>query len=215
MKTQKKRLYLTTSLGTAVIAAVVIFTGYALWFAYHSSHLANASLQSANQVSSEVPKLPDITSFATCKTAPGSHLMMTNPEQCVAATGKKYTSNTKYLIITQWNIEVPLTTPVENANYTIAAGNSNEAYLSLTKTHTTACHAGSDSIGSYVRFMTGEIDTRTGASLLSEHPQAVNVGSYYYYYTPPQSICTSGVTSLQSQSIYAAFRQAIQRAKAD
>lgn len=78
-------------MGLVLAALLVGALGYILWFAIHSVHVADSALKSANHVSSDIPKTQPVTSFDTCKKAPGSKLLQTFPEQCVTSGGKKFT----------------------------------------------------------------------------------------------------------------------------
>jgi hypothetical protein len=73
-----------------IILGVLVFTG---WYAYHSQQVANASLQNANKVSSDIPKVAPITTFDACKKAGSSKILQTYPEQCVTKAGKRFTDS--------------------------------------------------------------------------------------------------------------------------
>jgi len=78
-------------IGMVSAAIVLAAVGFTIWFAYNSSQMADKTLQSANKVSKDIPKLPSVDSFEACKKSPGSKMLLTYPEQCVTTTGKKFT----------------------------------------------------------------------------------------------------------------------------
>ena len=118
MKTYKKRARITTA-ATVLAVVVAAVVGFTVWFAYHSSQVADSTLKSANKVSSDIPKVPAITDFASCEKAGGSKTLQTYPEQCVTTSGKKYTDTPKYLVIKEWGVKIPLSTNDSSVYYEV------------------------------------------------------------------------------------------------
>ncbi len=193
MKTHKKRLHVTLGVMTVVAALVVLIASYALWFAYHSARVADTSLKSANKVSSDVPKQPPITTFKACKTAPRSKMLLTYPEQCITAAGKTFTDTTqsRFLMIKEWNVKIPLSVNINDATYLVDSRFPNVAVLSLKRLDATGCSVRKGTLGEISRFTKSTMDVATGASMISEFPTATQVGSYYYVYHIPQAYCDS------------------------
>jgi len=158
MKTHKQRFHTTLVILTAAGLLVLAVLGYSVWFALHSSHLAELSLQSANKVSNDVPKVPVIATFTACQKAPRSVLLQTYPEQCVTAGGKKFTDAQKYLTIKEWQVRVPLGSAVDaGAYYTVNKDqpSANPVYLTVyaTETDQLVGPAGVSCKGEYVAYL--------------------------------------------------------------
>ncbi len=213
MKTHKKRARITTmaTVLAVVVAAAVSFT---VWFAYHSAQLADASLKSANKVSGDMPKLPQITDFDSCKKAGGSKLLQTYPAQCVTQSGKTFTEALKYLTIKEWGVEIPLTSTVSDATYAVKAGAPDSVYLSLNSLSSTACRANDVSMGAIRRFTYADADPLSGKTLRSENPTAVKIGNYYFYYEQPQDGCGDTIGVVKDSNIKAAFSVAVSHIQA-
>jgi hypothetical protein len=192
-----------------MILGVLVFTG---WYAYHSQQVANTSLQSANKVSRDIPKVAPITTFDACKKAAGSKMLQTYPEQCVTKAGKSFTDTTQaqYMVIKEWNVKMPLTANIRDAYYVINPDLPSAAYLSLTSLKNTSCSASDITLASINRFTAQDMDKERGVTILSEHPTATKVGNYYYSPVFPQAACDTGKVQLpQNVSFRQEFGQAI------
>jgi len=112
------------------------------------------------------------------------------------------------LVIQEWGIKMPLSSPISDAYYYF---NNGYAYLSVQSLSNTQCAANSTSEGVIGRFSPTDLDPQTNKTLLSEHStDSVRVGSYYYFYTHPQSGCSSDLSILNQASIdIGAFEQAV------
>jgi len=186
VKTHKKRLRVALTAIIAAVAVVALTIGYTVWFAYHSAHLADASLKSANAVSKDVPKLPQITTFDQCKAAPKSKLLETYPEQCVTAAGKTFTGTAQptYLVIKEWGVRLLLPSNLQSMDYQIKGG---YAYLGSPQVAALAstCTTEGAPLGMLERTR-GLPDGITGSYM--------KLGGYYYIYFGSQSSCTDGAT---------------------
>jgi len=212
MKRQKKRLHNRVTVIAAVVVVAATALGYATWFAYHSSQVAEASLKSANKVSSDIPKLPQITTFDACKTAHGSKLLQTYPEQCVTVTGKKFVDNPKYLVIKEWGVKLPLSANITDAYYYIRPGFPSGAYFSPSSLKTTDCRANDISLAGISRVKASDIDETTGKTVVSEHPDAVKVGNHYYVPDYPQAGCDASPAHIpQNVDLRSEFSSAMRR----
>jgi hypothetical protein len=110
-------------------------------------------------------------------------------------TTKKTTTSTdqQYLTIKEWSVKLPLTSDLNGAYYALKSG-SNSAYLSLNQYKGTDCAADQVSLGLIQRFLATDKDD-DGNTLLSDFPQAVKVGDWYYQYQHPQAGCNGTVDS--------------------
>lgn len=175
-QTVRRKLAVLWALGAVILAGV----GFTVWFAYHSSQAADTALKSANKVSSDVPKTPVVNSYDTCTKAPGSKILTTSPSQCITAGGKTFTETTqaaKYLVITEWQVRIPLAaSDITDAEYTLSSG-GDMAHIT-TKALTAAvakvpgCHSGLNDI--YLSRSKTEPELTPGWG-----PK--KVGSYYYF----------------------------------
>lgn len=215
MKIRKRQTRL--ALVKIVAALVVLGIGYTVWFAYHSAQVADKTLQSANKVSSDVPKVAAITTFDTCKKSPGSKLLQTSPEQCVAKSGKTFTDPTpvKYLVVKEWGVKVPLSAEISDAVYLIKPDVPGGAYLSLTSLARTRCTAANVSMGAYIRFTKNETWGIENRKMLEIYPSAAKVGNYYYAYERAQDGCSEQIGAARMTSIQNAFETAIKGVVAD
>ncbi|HSX15350.1 MAG TPA: hypothetical protein VLF40_01035 [Candidatus Saccharimonadales bacterium] len=189
--------------GMVSAAIVLAAIGFTIWYAYHSSQLAEQTLSSANKVSKDVPNLPAVDSFETCKKSPGSKLLLTSPEQCITTTGKKFTDggqSNAYLVITEWHVRLPLAkADLDDAQYTY---NASTGLVHIT-TKTLAskvgalsgCKSGLNNLYLTRSKTEPELENRWGDK---------KIGSYYYsqaIVTEPD--CVAQLTTAQSASISA------------
>jgi len=214
MATHKKRLHVAVGVIVTVAVAVVLAAGYAVWFAYHSAHLANASLKSANSVSKDIPKLPQITTFDGCKNAPKSKLLETYPEQCVTATGKQFTGTAqpKYLVIKEWGVKIPYAGD-DTFTYQLKAA-SNGSGIQVSSEQLAAKYGCANyGAGSITRLRGNEAadpNGDTAAQLQTTRPDIVTkLGNYYYLFVHDQAECSdiasSGYQSVANNTVKASL----------
>lgn len=119
-------------------------------------------------------------------------LDVTNDSTQTTAHKKTNASSQKYLTLSEWDVKIPLTSALIDAYYVFQNG---AVYLSLNSYKGTDCAADSVSLGAISRFTASDRDSDTGVTLLSEFPEAVKVGQYYYNYQHPQSACDGRATN--------------------
>ncbi|HSX31095.1 MAG TPA: hypothetical protein VLE99_04210 [Candidatus Saccharimonadales bacterium] len=176
MSVQQKQIKIAIT--WVAVLLVVATVGFTVWFAYHSNQVASRTLQSANQASSDIPKLPAVNSFDACKKSPGSMILQTYPEQCVTKTGQKFTASptAAYLTIKEWGVRMPLgRSDLADAEYTLSSDGKRAHITTKTLAHLSAqlggCHPGIDDV--YV-----DRSTTTASFANSWKPQ--KIGQYYY-----------------------------------
>ncbi len=194
MRTPRKRVQFLT-MGVVLLVVVLgtmVFTG---WFAYHGAQQASAVLKSANQVSSDVPKLAAVDSFATCQNAAGSKLLETYPEQCVTSGGKTFVGPTKQvLVIKEWGVKVEYTS-TDTLSYKLSETGNGADVISKDLAQKYGCtdwgaggifrQVGSDD----------EAGGRTGDTVAESYKKNpsyfTKIGSYYYSFAHNQAGCQS------------------------
>lgn len=192
---KSRRLNITVTALVVVGMLVVAAASYAVWFAYHSAHLADSSLKSANAVSKDIPKLPQITTFDGCKKAPQSKLLETYPEQCVTVTGKQFTGTAqpKYLVIKEWGVKIPYTGD-DTFTYQLKAVSNGSGIQVSSEQLATKYGCVNYGAGSVTRLRGNEVadpNGDTAAQLQSAQPDIVTkLGNYYYLFVHDQSECS-------------------------
>lgn len=133
---------------------------------------------------------------------PAKKLQNTQPSTIQQQTKQSDTSKTEtaYLVIKEWGVRVALKPDVKEAYYIIKAEAPNYAYLSLTPLKTSTCAADKTTLGVYTRINnlndvnndSAGADGKTYAQM--GYGTSPHVGSKYYYYSQPQSFCSSNHT---------------------
>jgi len=200
-----------TGLVEALLVLVVVgLIGFTGWYVWQSKNSVDATLSNVNQ--GAVAKVtPKIKSFEDCKASAGSKLLQTSPEQCVTASGQKFTavSTQQYLTVKEWGIRFKLTSEIADAYYNRKDNNPNNVYLSVNTFKGTDCSAESVSEGAIFRFTASDKNEMSGNLYTKDLPNAAHVGSYYYGYIHQQSGCSDDSSiQLKASNISDAFNQA-------
>jgi hypothetical protein len=143
--------------------------------------------------------------------------------QKTAATKPLGSSGSKYLTINEWGVKIPLTEPIADAYYVLNSDRPDVAYVSLGKYKNTECSAENTTVAAYFRFTADEVDQLGGTTYLSERPDSVKIGNYYYSVDHPQAACSTTSSNAEPtqadvdavQSPYQAFVQAIAKVQAE
>lgn len=106
---------------------------------------------------------------------------------------------TKYLVITEWGVKIPLTNTIADANYTIANGYVYVSTDALVKKYPD-CAANKTTVYAFGRFksMADAYDQPggDGKTYGDMMPNAPKAAGYYYYGTPSQASCNlNGATT--------------------
>ncbi len=156
---------------TLLAMSMLIFT---IWFVWHSEKVTDKTL--ANTGNSSVVTMPAVAikTFDECKASAGSVMQETYPEVCVTKAGKKFVgpntpTNASSLVMMEWGIQVPLTSNITDATYTMSdAGlvHLSTKRLTALDAQVMGCSAGINDI--YLQRST------------APNNSAVKVGAYYY-----------------------------------
>jgi hypothetical protein len=135
---------------------------------------------------------------------------------------------TKYMDITQWGVELPLSSSISDAYYIPSNssvgsdGITNQIYLGLSSLDSDSCTAagsnqGLDSaIGVLFRSKLRDIDPVTNVAYTQEYPNGIRIGGYYYAYQDSvDSDSTCKAPEAIAQSINSAFTKAVEKMTAD
>lgn len=171
-------------IGVGMVLAVVLIAaiGATVWYAYHSTQLADSALQSANKVSSDVPKTPVINSYDTCAKAPGSKILQSYPAQCVTTGGKTFTDTPKYLVIREWGMQFQIPSVLKTMKYTLTSADTvklDSDDLSDLAGSSKYCSA---TLGSITRMTTAPAEVLGAVKI-------AHIGNYYYYHGGPAEAC--------------------------
>lgn len=109
------------------------------------------------------------------------------------------TDPTKYLTINEWGIKIQLTEDIYDAFYVLDG--SNIARISTTKVakfgdlcNPLKKNSSGEPHGGIATLSKGNGDTESGygdgETIRNRYPIGKDIGSYYYYYTHPQAICS-------------------------
>lgn len=158
-----------------VLVAIVSFTGYYVW-----------NTQSNKKTNSQQTKTAD-DSVAKKQTD---------------TTATKPADTTKYLVIKEWGVKIPLTDTIADTTYLYKNGYVYVSTDSLTKKYP-ECSTGKTTVYAYGRFgsMKDPVDApgAEGQTYGDIMPNAPKVGSYYYYGTPAQALCNSNDATTQKE----------------
>jgi hypothetical protein len=204
---------------TVLVLVVLGLLGFTGWFVWHSKQAADKSLNSANKTSQGKVQASAVKDFEACKKAAGSMMQETYPEVCVTKDGKRFTDPSQslnYLVIKEWKVKIPLGANIIDAYYYISPDLPSAAYLSLGSLKNTDCRASSTSLAGISRIVSTEINESTGRTVISEHPDAVKVGDYYYFAGYPQAGCDTSPASIPGDvSLRSEFAEAIKGIQAE
>jgi len=199
MTAEKKKAKFIT-MGLVLLALVAAGIGYTVWFAYHSSQLADASLQSANKIASEAaPKVIPITTFEACKKASGSILLQSYPEQCVTKAGKTFTDigSKKELIIKEWGVKVAYTSVDTFSSKVIAPGNIADIVSNNLAKQYGCTVFGAGILNRELGIARNGMDN-SGETIAQSYAKSptlfTKVGNYYYRFVHDQAACSKTIT---------------------
>lgn len=91
-----------------LILLVVAIVGFVGWFVWQSQQSVDKTYTDAAKTTATASKSA-VTSFTACKSATGSMMLETYPEQCVTKDGKKFTDpgqTIRYLDIKEWGVKL-------------------------------------------------------------------------------------------------------------
>jgi hypothetical protein len=155
-----------------VVATVVLIVIGAGWLTYKDHHHKASAVNESTSSSSQ-----------------------TSPRQTTSSSGQTAQPVQKYLNITQWGVELPLSSAISDAYYVVSKTSSSDAdglpgtvWLGLTSLTNASCNpannnnGGSGAIGAILRIPPAETDAVTGQLLTKEYPNGITIGSYYYAY---------------------------------
>ncbi|HVS58961.1 MAG TPA: hypothetical protein VHD60_04500 [Candidatus Saccharimonadales bacterium] len=100
---------------------------------------------------------------------------------------------TSYLTVKEWSVKIPLSTDIKDAYYVYNQQNDT-VYLSKDSYKGTNCAADQTTLGALGRFTADQKDAMNGQLMTSLYPNAVKIGTYYYYYVHPQAACDGAKT---------------------
>jgi len=181
-----------------IILGIVGFTG---WYVWHSKQATDKTLNNAAKSAPATAQAKKVASFADCKKAAGSKTLTTSPEQCVTKDGKTFTdtnastsSAQQYLTIKEWGVKLPVSGDISDAYY-LYKSDIDVVYLSKAAYKDTNCAADSTTLGAIDRFTASTKDELSGNNMLSERPNAIHIGNYYFAYQHPQAACDGSPTN--------------------
>lgn len=161
-----------------VFLAIIGFTGYYVWHAQKNTDKT----------------LSDTGNSQTAKSTKGKSTTTSN-------------NATVYMDIKEWGVKMPLTGDIKDAYYSMPSG-SDFVTLSVESLKSTTCAADKISLGGIERFTADTKDGESGATMLSEHPDAVKVGMYYYTFEHTQAACgPDQATENKGMALETAFQQ--------
>jgi type II secretory pathway pseudopilin PulG len=169
--------------GIVEVLLLVVLVGIiagAGWYVYQSQKKTNASLDKTNQNIESISK-----------------------SQKTVVDSTKSKDNTKYLVIKEWGVEIPLSADIEDATYTYKQiGDGSTAYLSTAKLTAMDPNCGPDktSVGAIFRQTTAQHDE----NVKKDNPAVdvvgdVKVGNYYYGYNQAQAACSGTIDTAASK----------------
>jgi hypothetical protein len=143
-------------------------------------------------------------------------------------TAPSTTNTQKYLVIKEWGVKVPLTTPIADATYLYKAfdGGGSSVYLS-TKSIASKypeCAANKTTLFAYGRFDNpNALNDFGNQSIGADYPNAPKVGTYYYYGVHPQAPCfynasvetSNTIQTTEIDPVMAAFKDALSKVQAE
>lgn len=161
-----------------VVVGIVGFTG---WFVYHSKQVADKTLaQTGNSSTVQLPKKPATKTPAPVTAAP-----------------------TKYLVIKEWGVKIPLTKGIADAVYAIRVFNGGQSADLSTSSLTAldrACGVGGTPPGGIARQTAAAHAANQTKNDLVFYPVYSNkLGNYYYQYSHAQSACSNNNAANQLQ----------------
>ena len=196
---------LLESLLVILILAVIGFGGYIVWNKHKNK---NSSVsQPTNHI---VPNVIPATS-GSCSNGGSNQLCGVD--------------QTKYLVIKEWGIKIPLSSTISSAVYSsgqYSTGNSSatggSAKLGLVSLGSDCGDSSDAPLGQYVEFTQADVNEEdashatTSPTLHDLAKSAVTLGKgYMFAYAAPQQSCDSDINSLNSAT--AAFEQALKGIK--
>jgi hypothetical protein len=104
-----------------LVVIIVLLIGFIGYYVWHSNRQTDKVLDTSKTGSSSTA----INSFADCKMAAGSIVQESFPEKCVTKDGKSFTQptktpTTKYLVIKEWGVKIPLGGPDSSTYYKLS-----------------------------------------------------------------------------------------------
>ncbi len=146
------------------------------------------------------------------------------PKSTTSSTNQPAATATQYLDITQWGVELPLSSSISDAYYVVPTGISpnqdgkpSGVILGLTSlnnscgTVTADAKGYSNNLGEIVRALPTDKDPVSGELYTTLDPDGTTIGGYYYAYTGGITSKTCASSS-SLQSVSSAFATAVQNA---
>lgn len=179
------------SLIKVLVIAVALAVGGAGWYVYRHHEPKPA----ANTVATTEQPMAKLADASTAQPA--------QPAQAA----------TRYLTITQWNVQLPLSGPINDAYYVVPPGETpdpdGEPSGIIVGVHSLDSSCGAvtsdpahftKSLGEIVRTQAGLVDPVTREPYTQEYPNGVTIGGYYYGFlaTGTSRTCASATSNLQS-----------------
>ncbi|MCA9325028.1 hypothetical protein KDA23_03110 [Candidatus Saccharibacteria bacterium] len=122
-------------LETVLLLVIVAIIGLTGWYVWHSKQIADDSQNKALQASSGTIPATKVTSYEECIKLQGSKLLETYPEQCVTASGKKFTnldqSVDDYLVVKEWGIRFKVPKGLSDVKYQLFDGKDSDEHLAV------------------------------------------------------------------------------------
>lgn len=212
-----------------VILGIIGGTGYFVW---HAKQNTDNALSNTAKSQPGISKGIKVTDYASCKAAPGSKLLQTDPAQCVTNKGQKFTQQ-NYLTVKEWAVNFPLDASTSSAVYSadqystgVTSATGGSAKLGLPSLGSDCGDSSSAPLGQYVEFTKSNVNEETnaataeGVSLHELAKSAVEVpgsdggyGGYYIAYVKPGVDCSNGENTAAVTAAEASFEAAIKHMK--
>jgi hypothetical protein len=136
------------------------------------------------------------------------------------STPSKTETTTKYLVIKEWGVELPLSSAVSDAYYTVQGSSTgtdglpDTAWIGLASLNASGCDiattdpsSSATPLGSVIRVLPTDTDPVTGELYAHQDPNGVTINGFYYAFLPWKNATCAPANALQTDD--KAFAMAI------